>query len=254
MKVASVGIDAGSTVWKAVAINGEGEILAHVLEPTETRIDEQTKKGLDALNKKIPFNESTPIGATGYGRKLVSSAQKNLTEISCHARGYFHKVKSQGLLIDIGGQDTKAIRIGQDGSVLDFAMNEKCAAGTGRFLEVILKRLSVPFDQVDSYASRARKAASISSTCTVFAETEVISLISEGAPLEEIILGIHTSLAKRVSALAMRLVVGEKIYLSGGVAKNPVLVRALAEVTCKKIEVLKDPQLIGALGAALSVL
>ncbi len=251
---AAIGVDAGSTTWKAVAIGPGGEILASEIESVNPRIEEQTRKGIEALRAKAGAGAGVPIGATGYGRKLIAAAQKNLTEISCHARGCFHRVRTPGVLVDIGGQDTKVIRIGPDGGVRDFVMNEKCAAGTGRFLEVVLNRLGVPLDQVEAYAVRARGSASITSTCTVFAETEVISLVAEGVPLEEIVLGLHRSLAKRIGALAARMADSERVYVSGGVARNAVLVRALGEALHKAVVVVPDPQLIGALGAALSVL
>lgn len=254
MTVAAFGVDAGSTAWKAVAIGKDGNVLGSRIEPSEPYIDEQTRRGLEALRKETGAPGGVPIGATGYGRKLVISSGRNLTEITCHAAGAYHRVKSPGLLIDVGGQDTKAILVGPGGKVRDFAMNDKCAAGTGRFLEVILTRLKVPYTEVETLVANASQEVAISSTCTVFAESEVISLISKGFSLQGILLGLHRSLAERVSALAGRLADGSNVMMSGGVALNATLVRAISEKLGRAVHVVPDPQLVGALGAALSVL
>ena len=153
----------------------------------------------------------------------------------------------------MGGQDTKVIRIGPGGEVVDFAMNDKCAAGTGRFLEVILGRLRVPFAEVAGQAARAGRPVPVSSTCTVFAESEVISLVAGGEPLEGIVKGLHQALASRVAALA-RPAPPAEVFMSGGVALNPAMVAALREALGRPVQVVPEPQLVGALGAALSVL
>ena len=197
--------------------------------------------------------DGAPVGATGYGRKRVSGARA-LTEITCHARGAFSLARRPGLLVDMGGQDTKVIRIGASGEVTDFSMNDKCAAGTGRFLEVILGRLHVPLDEVAALVSSAARAVPVSSTCTVFAESEVISLVAGGEPLEGIVRGLHQALASRVAALARGGNGGGEVFMSGGVALNPAMVSALEGALGRPIRVLPEPQLVGALGAALSVL
>jgi (R)-2-hydroxyacyl-CoA dehydratese activating ATPase len=249
-QASALGIDAGSTTCKAVAIDAEGRILSHRVEPSHPLIDEQAARMLEDLRSETGGHP--PIGATGYGRKRVP-ADRVLTEITCHAKGAYHLVKEAGLLIDMGGQDTKAIRIGPGGSVLDFAMNDKCAAGTGRFLEVILGRLHVPFDQVAGKVQAARTIVPVSSTCTVFAESEVISLVASGEPLEGIVKGLHAALASRVVALA-RPDRSSKIFMSGGVALNAAMIMALREAIGQPVQVISEPQLVGALGAALSVL
>ena len=159
-----------------------------------------------------------------------------------------------GLLVDMGGQDTKVIRIGAAGDVLDFSMNDKCAAGTGRFLEVILARLQVPFEGLQERVARAPRAVPVSSTCTVFAESEVISLVASDEPLDGIVKGLHLSLASRVASLA-RVAQDEveEVMMSGGVALNGAMVAALRDTLRRPVRVLPDPQLVGALGAALSV-
>ncbi len=249
-RAAAIGVDAGSTTCKAVLIDAEGRLLSHRLEPADPRIDVQAARLVQALRTDAGLE--VPVGATGYGRKRVQ-AGRALTEITCHARGAFASMRQAGVLVDMGGQDTKVVRIGPAGEVLDFAMNDKCAAGTGRFLEVILGRLHVPLDEVAVQAARAARAVPVSSTCTVFAESEVISLVAEGQPLDGIVKGLHQSLASRVAALARGMEGAGEVFMSGGVALNAAMVAALAEALGRPVRVLPDPQLVGALGAALSV-
>ncbi|MBN2360197.1 MAG: 2-hydroxyglutaryl-CoA dehydratase [Deltaproteobacteria bacterium] len=250
-EIAAIGIDAGSTTWKAVAVDARGAIVASSLEPTHPRIEEQTGRGLAALRERTGASASVPVGATGYGRKRVA-ADRVLTEITCHAAGAFARLGQPGVLIDIGGQDTKVIRIGERGTVLDFAMNDKCAAGTGRFLEVILARLQVPLEGVAELVASAARPVAVSSTCTVFAESEVVSLVAQGEPLAGIVKGLHAALASRVAALAGRLGHEVPVFLSGGVARNGAMVQALAASLGRAPQVVPDPQLVGALGAALA--
>ncbi|MBZ0272966.1 acyl-CoA dehydratase activase [bacterium] len=249
---AAIGVDVGSTTWKGVVIDADGSVLASAVEPANPRVEEQTRARLAELMEKSGAEPDTPVGATGYGRKRVN-ATKVLTEITCHARGAFTLAGRAGVLIDMGGQDTKVIRIGPAGEVLDFVMNDKCAAGTGRFLEVILGRLQIPFDQVAEHARRAPSGVPVSNTCTVFAESEVISLVAEGHAVEGIVRGLHQSLSTRVASLAGKMTDGADIFMSGGVALNLAMIDALGEALRKPISVLPDPQLVGALGAALSV-
>jgi predicted CoA-substrate-specific enzyme activase len=251
VSAAALGVDVGSTTCKAVAVDAAGRLLCHRVEPTDPRIEPQVERLLGELRAEI--GPGGPVGATGYGRKRVS-AGRTLTEITCHARGAFARSGRPGLLVDMGGQDTKVIRVGPAGEVLDFAMNDKCAAGTGRFLEVILGRLRVPLSEVAQQVARAARAVPVSSTCTVFAESEVISLVAGGEPLEGILKGLHQALASRVAALAPRGAAGAPVFMSGGVALNAAMVAALRNALGRPVEVLPEPQLIGALGAALSVL
>jgi predicted CoA-substrate-specific enzyme activase len=246
---AAIGIDAGSTTFKGVAVDAAGTMLARRLEPALPRIDEQATRVIESLRCEVG---DAPVVATGYGRKRVP-ADRTLTEITCHARGAFRLRPRPGLLLDVGGQDTKVIRVGATGEVLDFAMNDKCAAGTGRFLEVILGRLHVPFDEVSALTAEAERPVAVSSTCTVFAESEVISLVAQGAPLEGIVRGLHAALAARIAALAGVLPDGASVAMSGGVALNAAMVSALAAALSRSVEVLPEPQLVGALGAALAV-
>ena len=247
--VAAIGVDVGSTTCKAVAIDRAGAIVARALEPADPRVEPQVARLVAALGA----GGAAPVGATGYGRKRVP-AGRALTEITCHARGAFARLGRPGVLVDMGGQDTKVVRIGPGGEVLDFAMNDKCAAGTGRFLEVILSRLRVPLAEVAEQVARAARAVPVSSTCTVFAESEVISLVAAGEPTEGIVKGLHVALASRVAALARGSGASGALFMSGGVALNAAMVRALGEALGRPVEVVPEPQLIGALGAALSVL
>lgn len=250
---AAIGVDVGSTTWKAVALDAQGEIVARHLEPTHPRIEEQNQRALALLHAQPGVASDLPVGATGYGRKRVE-ANRVLTEITCHARGAFQRTGGGGVLIDMGGQDTKIVRFSDRGSVEDFAMNDKCAAGTGRFIEVILGRLQVPLDAIPERLAGASRTVAISSTCTVFAESEVVSLVAQGEPVDGILSGLHVALASRVAALAAGMVGAEPLYMSGGVALNTAMVRALESTLRKPIQVLPDPQLVGAVGAALAVL
>jgi predicted CoA-substrate-specific enzyme activase len=248
--IAALGLDAGSTTFKAVAIDGEGRILASRVEPATPHVEAQVERMIAELRQGAG---TVPLGATGYGRKRIRGGRA-LTEITCHARGAFARTGSPGILVDVGGQDTKVIRIGPGGQVLDFAMNDKCAAGTGRFLEVILGRLHVPLEQVGDHVARASRAVPVSSTCTVFAESEVISLVAQGEPLEGIVKGLHQALASRVAALARVATANGDLFMSGGVALNGAMRAALETALGRPVRVVPEPQLVGALGAALSVI
>jgi predicted CoA-substrate-specific enzyme activase len=235
-----------------VALGPDGAVLASTVQPMHPRIEEQTARELQALRARVNAPADAPVGATGYGRRRVAAARA-LTEITCHARGSFAVVQRPHVLVDQGGQDTKVIRVGPDGAVVDFSMNDKCAAGTGRFLEVLLGRLHVTFAEVPALLAAPDAAVAVSSTCTVFAESEVVSLVAEGASIAGILKGVHQSLASRVAALAGLLPLDLPVYLSGGVALNPGMVSALAAALKRPVTVLPDPQLVGARGAALSV-
>lgn len=252
MTRAAIGIDVGSTSCKGVLLHEDGQLLASMVEPSDPLIESQAERVVTELLEQATWQAPRPpICATGYGRKRVPAA-KQLTEITCHARGAYQLCRSAGVLIDIGGQDTKVIRIGEGGAVEDFAMNDKCAAGTGRFLEVILARLRIDYGQLPRFAQSAVEPVAVSSTCTVFAESEVVSLIAQGAPLEGIVLGLHRALASRVLSLAGAIPAEQAVYLSGGVALNPAITSALERHSQRVVNVLPTPQLVGAIGAALS--
>jgi predicted CoA-substrate-specific enzyme activase len=191
------------------------------------------------------------IIATGYGRKSVDFADKAVTEISCHAAGANFVNPEVRSVIDIGGQDSKAMVINHQGKVLDFAMNDKCAAGTGRFLEVMARALEVDLDLMGEISLKSKAPSTISSLCTVFAESEVISLIAKGEKRENIVAGINASIGARVVAMAGRLGLRSPMMMTGGVAKNVGLVRMLEEKIGMPVEISAHAQVLGAVGAAL---
>jgi predicted CoA-substrate-specific enzyme activase len=200
---------------------------------------------------KIQKEELLGIVTTGYGRASFPLADKRITEITCHARGAFFVHPETRTVIDIGGQDSKVIRLDGQGRNVDFQMNDKCAAGTGRFLEVMAHALEVNLEDLGRLSRSATRTIQISSTCTVFAESEVVSLIAENQPKEVIIRGLHDAIADRLLGLVHRLGIEEQVALTGGVAKNEGVVHALEERLGVKLFVPPEPQIIGALGAAL---
>lgn len=247
-----MGIDAGSTTCKIVAVDRRGEIVGSLLEPTEPRVEVQARRMLDEIRAKHEVQAGVPTIATGYGRKLIKDAARNLTEITCHARGVFRDLGSAGTLIDIGGQDSKVIQVGDDGRPVDFMMNDKCAAGTGRFLEYTAARLGVPVTDLGDRALSTSDEEAISSTCTVFAESEIISLIARGSEPDSILRGLHRSLVGRVVSMVRNVGIVAPLMLSGGVAKNEAVRRMIAEATGQEVVLPGHPQLMGAYGAALS--
>ena len=249
MNGVAIGVDVGSTTWKGVVIDATGKVVHRHVEATHPRIEEQSGRLIALLREHAG---EVPVGATGYGRKRVVAARA-LTEITCHARGAWPGMGVPGVLVDMGGQDTKVIRMGPGGDVKDFSMNDKCAAGTGRFLEVVLGRLHVPLDDVARLVSEASKAVAVSSTCTVFAESEVISLVAQGEPVGGIVKGLLQALCSRVASLAGAIPPGTPVFMSGGVALNGAMVAALGTALKARVTVLPEPQLVGALGAALAV-
>jgi predicted CoA-substrate-specific enzyme activase len=191
------------------------------------------------------------IVATGYGRTAVGFADKKVTEITCHARGVSHLMPEARTVIDIGGQDSKAMRVDGEGRVTDFVMNDKCAAGTGRFLEVMARALELPLDDLGSLSLASRNPCLISNLCTVFAESEVVFLRGEGRAREDIAAGIHAAIASRVAVMVSQMGLEETVVLTGGVARNRGVVRALRDDLQLTVRVPEHPQLTGALGAAL---
>lgn len=254
MEIAALGIDVGSTTIKMVAVNRDAEIVWHHLEAVAPLISRQVDAFLEKLRNETDFIADIPLVATGYGRNLVQSAAKSITEITCHSRGVFKQLGHGGTLIDIGGQDSKVVVIGPQGQVVDFAMNDKCAAGTGRFLENSAARMQIPVAEMGPVALSATDEVSISSTCTVFAESEIISLLAQGVAVAPILMGLHRSLIKRVVAMVRSVGLVPPLLLSGGVVKNPAIRKVIAEETHTKVLVPEHPQLMGAYGAALFAL
>ncbi|MCZ7358168.1 MAG: acyl-CoA dehydratase activase [Candidatus Methanoperedens sp.] len=247
------GVDVGSLTTKSVIVSN-GTILGHGLIPTGINTEEN---GLKALQKaldaaKLTRDDLKYIVATGYGRISAPYANKTVTEITCHAKGAHYLHPGTRTIIDMGGQDCKAIRLDEDGNVIDFAMNDKCAAGTGRFLEVMANVFKVKLNDLGPLALKAKEIVPMSSTCTVFAESETISLLARGEKPENILKGIHHAIANRVSGMFSRVGLESDVFFSGGVAKNVGMKSALEEVLKAKIVAPEyDPQLVGALGAAI---
>jgi predicted CoA-substrate-specific enzyme activase len=246
------GIDIGSLSAEAVILAG-GVVCGYSIIPTgaESRRSAEAAflAALDAAG--VSRDAVTFIVATGYGRINVPFADKQVTEITCHGRGAVYLIPQTRTVIDIGGQDSKVIRVDSRGTVEDFAMNDKCAAGTGRFLEVMARALETDLEGFSALAGAARKAAPISSMCTVFAESEVVSLIGQGRPREEIALGLCEAVAERTAALVHRVGLTEAVTMTGGVAKIGSVVAAISRKLGVPVKVPPEPQVVGALGAAL---
>ena len=248
----TLGLDIGSITTKA-AILEDGRLLGTKVVFTGYNAENAGKRAVDELLAKLGISpeEIEKIVSTGYGRNSVTLADKAVTEITCHAKGAHYLNPHIRSIIDIGGQDSKTIVIDEDGKVKDFAMNDKCAAGTGRFLEVMARALEVDLGEFGNISLTAEKPSKISSLCTVFAESEVISLISKGEVRPNIIAGIHESIAARVGVMAHRTGVREPVMMTGGVAKNSGVVKALEEKLGLSIEVSVNAQENGAIGAAV---
>jgi predicted CoA-substrate-specific enzyme activase len=244
------GVDIGSTMTKVVVHSGT--ILAAIIGPTGPEHRRTAYKVmLEALAQaKISLDDLTYVVATGYGRLNVPFADKQITEITCHARGVSSMFPNVRTAIDIGGQDCKGIKIA-NGKVINFVMNDKCAAGTGRFLEVIAEALGVRVEKMGELSLRARTIPKISSTCTVFAEQEVISWLAMDTKVEDILAGIHEAIATRVHGMAQRVKIEREVVVTGGCAKNVGLVKALERKIGYSVLVPAEPLLTGAIGAAL---
>ena len=246
------GMDIGSISTETVILE-EDRILSTSLVPTGAKSGMAAERSLASALRQINLEqrELAAIVTTGYGRASFPPATKRITEITCHARGAFFVHPATRTVIDIGGQDSKVIRLDKQGRNVDFQMNDKCAAGTGRFLEVMAHALEVKLEDLGRLSRTAPRTIKISSTCTVFAESEVVSLIADNQPPEVIIRGLHDAIADRILGMVRRVGVEEEVTLTGGVAKNEGVVLALRERLGVKIFVPPEPQMIGALGAAL---
>lgn len=246
----TMGIDVGSITTKAVLLNGD--TWRSVIMPTGCSPRQAGWEACAALLEKngLTRDEVDCIVGTGYGRISLDFIDRAVTEITCHARGAAHLVGGADMVIDIGGQDSKVIVTDGRGNVTDFAMNDKCAAGTGRFLQVMAAALGADVDEL-AELSRGAEPVPISNVCTVFAESEVISLLARGVAKGRIIAGIHQSVARRVGAMAQRLGPGRLITFTGGVARNEGVRDYLARELGREIVVVPECQLAGALGAAL---
>ena len=247
------GIDAGSRTIKIVLLKGRThDVLAAGVRDQGVAHDRLARELLDELlaSAGLGLGDLARTVATGYARNAITCADTTITEITCHAVGVRHVVPDAATVVEIGGQDSKLLRLNPDGSVRDFAMNDRCAAGTGRFLELVAARLGVGLDGLGDLARTATSPAPISSTCAVFAETEIIGLLASGTPPADIMAGVQASVASRVAAMAGRDV-APPVILAGGVAMIGGMADALAAVLRAPVHVAPQPQMTGALGAAL---
>lgn len=246
------GVDIGSTMTKVVLIDESDNLLSAIKGPTgpEHRqlANEVMRQSLEQAGLQI--DDISYIVATGYGRLNVPFADSQITELSCHARGVSSLFPNVRTAIDIGGQDAKCMKI-NNGKLTSFVMNDKCAAGTGRFLEVTAATLGVRLEDMGDIALKATKKIQVSSLCTIFAQQEVVTLLSRGENLENIVAGLHDALANRIAALARRLGIEPDLVLTGGVAKNTGMVKAMKESLGCELLVPEEPLLTGALGAAI---
>lgn len=248
------GCDVGSTYTKAVILDENGQIAASTTIKSKIRSNESAAAALQEVLEKVGLHSPEELAyliGTGYGRNKVPFAQENISEISCHAMGVHVTEPTVKAIIDIGGQDVKGIAVDTDGTVKNFAMNDKCAAGTGRFYEAMARSFEMSLPEFSKLSLTAKNVIPITSQCTVFAESEVISLVGEDKPMEEIAAGIQMSVAKRCFVMAKKAGATDSITLTGGCAKNDGLKAAIEKVLrIKVIELATDPQLMGALGAA----
>lgn len=246
----TAGIDVGSTATKAVIF--DGTIRSMVIIPTGWNPKEAGRTVfLEALNKAgLHEQDIDTVVGTGYGRVSLSFINQKVTEITCHVKGARFLFPQTRTVIDIGGQDSKVIAVAEDGSVADFIMNDKCAAGTGRFLQVMTGILDISLAQLGEMASTS-KPVSINSMCTVFAESEIIGLLAQEVSKEAIASGIVQTIAKKIISLASRVPCLEEITFSGGVANNPEICASLSSAFGAKFNIAHQPQIVGALGAAI---
>jgi predicted CoA-substrate-specific enzyme activase len=245
----TLGVDIGSTTSKSVLLDGKGAILHHDVIPTGSNGREAAESLRARARCAVPEAPSGTV-ATGYGRALVPYADRTVTEITCHARGVRHLHPDAAMVIDLGGQDSKVIRLDASGRVEDFAMNDRCAAGTGSFLDVIAARFNMTLEELARTHEGNPTPMEISSMCVVFAETEVVSLLSQGHALKDVLAGVHRAIAKRVATLIRQVGLATPVFFSGGVALNETIRREIEAVIGVPLPAAGHPQLTAALGAA----
>jgi (R)-2-hydroxyacyl-CoA dehydratese activating ATPase len=245
-----LGIDSGSLSTDAV-IMSESKVVSYSIVPTGASNRKAAERSKAEALEKAGLEKIEFTVATGYGRDNVELADASVTEITCHARGASFLFPDVRTVIDIGGQDSKIIRINEQGRTTDFVMNDKCAAGTGRFLEVMARALEVHLDDMGPLSLQSTRDVNVSSTCTVFAESEVVGLVAAGNDVKDILRGLHRAIAGRVVALTGRVGVAPRVVMTGGVAKNIGVKRAIEEKLGMEITAPQEPQIAGALGAAL---
>ena len=249
----AAGIDSGSASTDAVILDRSGKICGWAIVPTGAGAATGARQALEQALTMAGIAESD-LGSkvyTGYGREFLGDDGAAVTEITCHARGAHHLDPAVRTVIDIGGQDSKVIRLSESGAVETFAMNDKCAAGTGRFLEMMARSLEISIDELGPVSLQSKENIEISSMCSVFAESEVISLIAQNKEIADIAHGIHKAIAGKAMSLLKRVGLNPGYMMTGGVAKNPGVVAVLEEQLGEKLHIYEEPEIVGALGAAL---
>lgn len=249
----AAGVDVGSTQTKAVVVDEGRRIVGRALIDTGANVVQAAENAYYAALREhdIEEREVEYVIGTGYGRYRVTFGNAQVTEISCHGRGAVHMFPRTRTVVDMGGQDTKAIRVTPEGEISDFCMNDKCAAGTGRFLGAAAAALGLPLDQLGPISLRSERPIKISTTCTVFAESEVLAWLGKGKKLEDILWGVHTSIASRSVSLLRRVGIEDEVTFTGGVSRNQGMVKALEQRLETKVNYSEDSHYMGALGAAL---
>jgi len=247
------GIDVGSLSTETVIIDDQGKILSYDISSTGAN---SRVAGERSFRQALERAGISPVDlhftvVTGYGRISLPFADKTVTEITCHGRGAYWLFPGTRTVLDIGGQDSKVIRVADDGRVVDFAMNDKCAAGTGRFIEVMARALEIGLDDMGPLSMKSKQDITISSMCTVFTESEVISLVAQARPTEDIVNGIHNAICNRLFAMLERVGVVPEVTMTGGVAKNAGITEKIRQRVGGSLNVPEEPQIVGALGAAL---
>jgi predicted CoA-substrate-specific enzyme activase len=249
----AAGVDVGSTQTKAIVVDDDGGIAGRALIDTGANVAVAAERAYaQALaDAHVEEQEVAFVVGTGYGRYRVTFGNAQVTEISCHGRGAVHLFPETRTVVDMGGQDTKAIRVGPSGDILDFCMNDKCAAGTGRFLGAVASALDIPLPELGALALASDRPVKISTTCTVFAESEVLSWLGRGKKVEDILLGIHRSMVSRSVGLMRRVGIEREVTFTGGVTKNVGIVRELNAALGFEVNVSDQAHYVGAIGAAL---
>jgi len=251
--VYAAGIDVGSTQTKAVVLDEGGRIVGRGIRMTGADVVRSSEEVLAqaCASAEIPVEAVEYVIGTGYGRFRVTAGDDQVTEIGCHARGAVHLFPHTRTILDIGGQDTKAIRVNEKGEVLDFCMNDKCAAGTGRFLAAAAEVMGLGVEEIGPVSLESTERLKITNVCTVFVESEILNQLSRGRRREDILAGVHRSIAGRSASLLRRVGMEPELTFTGGVARNPGMVAAVEERLGLAVNVSEDSQYMGALGAAI---
>ena len=248
------GVDVGAATAKTVIL-GDGKILGYAVRPVgydvKLAANEVSKEALDRAGLSISMDDLDYVVSTGYARESIEFTNKTVTEIICHAKGAYYMIPSARFIIDMGGQDSKAIELDPKGNITNFVMNDKCAAGTGRFLEIMAKVIQLPLEDIGKLSLQARNEIKINSTCTVFGKSEVASLIRQGRDKRDVLAGLHVAISNRVYNLLRRVGIKPDFTITGGIAKNIGVVHRLEEKVDLKALLPEEPQIVGALGAAI---